>query len=142
MNISILMQALTGNNVVLQGKPTQSSLYGFGFAYNAIDGNHNGILEDGSSSCTHTKVNFNPHKGFSITITNRMDGTFSRLNGSEFRIGDSLKTTRTMATTIPAGFSSTFQCNGMEGRHINVVIAGRSEHLILCEVEVYGSPLD
>ncbi len=42
----------------------------------------------------------------------------------------------------PPGFSSTFQCDGMEGRYINIVIPGRKEYLTLCEVEVYGSPLD
>lgn len=45
-------------------------------------------------------------------------------------------------TSIPAGFSETFECNGMEGRYVTVVIPGRAEYLILCEVEVYGSPLD
>ena len=45
-------------------------------------------------------------------------------------------------SSIPAGFSETFECNGMEGRYVTVVIPGRAEYLTLCEVEVYGSPLD
>ncbi|XP_064883270.1 fucolectin-6-like [Oncorhynchus nerka] len=77
-------------------------------------------------SCTHTKANYNPwwrldllktYKVFSIIITNTVDIC-------------------AVISSIPGGFSSTFQCNGMEGRHVNVVIPGRSEHLTLCEVEV------
>ena len=45
-------------------------------------------------------------------------------------------------SSIPAGFSETFECYGMEGRYVTVVIPGRADYLILCEVEVYGSPLD
>ena len=43
---------------------------------------------------------------------------------------------------ISEGFTQTFQCNGMDGRYINIVIPGRTEYLTLCEVEVYGSRLD
>lgn len=45
-------------------------------------------------------------------------------------------------TSIPAGGIQEFQCNGMDGRYVNVVIPGREEYLSLCEVEVYGSVLD
>ena len=41
-------------------------------------------------------------------------------------------------SSIPAGKSHTFQCNGIEGRYVNIVIPGRREYLTLCEVEVYG----
>lgn len=44
-------------------------------------------------------------------------------------------------TSIPAGGVGEFQCNGMDGRYVNVVVP-REEFLSLCEVEVYGSPLD
>lgn len=148
--------APTGMNVAITGKATQSSLHGFGFANNAIDGNRNGIYGDGS--CTHTKANYNPwwrldllktYKVFSITITNTVDSVPNRLNGAEIRIGDSPDNNNgnnnprcAVISSIPGGFSSTFQCNGMEGRYINVVIPGRSEYLTLCEVEIYGSPLD
>nr|XP_029537549.1 uncharacterized protein LOC115142234 [Oncorhynchus nerka] len=149
--------APTGKNVALRGKATQSSLHGFGFAYNAIDGNRDNAMEHGS--CTHTSGDLNPwwrldllntYKVFSITITNRKNLSYSsRLNGAEIRIGDSLDDNNgnnnprcAVISSIPAGLSSTFQCNGMEGRYINVVIPGRKEYLTLCEVEVYGSPLD
>lgn len=86
-----------GENLALQGKATQSSLYAFGIAYNAIDGNHNSKWEDGS--CTHTNNNISPwwrldlrktHKVFSVKITN-IDTNPERLNGAEIRIGDSLE---------------------------------------------------
>ncbi|XP_070976115.1 uncharacterized protein [Oncorhynchus clarkii lewisi] len=149
--------APTGKNVALRGKATQSSLHGFGFAYNAIDGNRDNAMEHGS--CTHTSGDLNPwwrldllntYKVFSITITNRKNLSYSsRLNGAEIRIGDSLDDNNgnnnprcAVISSIPAGLSSTFKCNGMEGRYVNVVIPGRKEYLTLCEVEVYGSPLD
>ncbi|KAK9514326.1 hypothetical protein VZT92_027802 [Zoarces viviparus] len=44
-------------------------------------------------------------------------------------------------TSIPSGGVGEFQCNGMDGRYVNVVIP-REEYLTLCEVEVYGSSLD
>ncbi len=39
---------------------------------------------------------------------------------------------------IPAGVSSTYTCNDMEGRYVNLFIPGDSKCLSLCEVEVYG----
>lgn len=36
----------------------------------------------------------------------------------------------------------TYDCNGMVGQYVTIVIPGRIEYLILCEVEVYGLPLD
>lgn len=87
----------SGENLALQGKAAQSSLYEFGIAYNAIDGNRGSKWEDGS--CTHTKNDINPwwrldlrktHKVFSVNVTN-MDAEPERLNGAEIRIGDSLE---------------------------------------------------
>ncbi|KAK9514329.1 hypothetical protein VZT92_027804 [Zoarces viviparus] len=43
-------------------------------------------------------------------------------------------------TSIPSGGVGEFQCNGTDGRYINIFIP-RQEYLTLCEVEVYGSPL-
>lgn len=42
-----------GENLAVEGKASQSSLYSSGPAYNAIDGNPNSNWEVGS--CTHTK---------------------------------------------------------------------------------------
>uniref|UniRef100_A0A8C9Y0C2 Si:ch211-215k15.4 n=1 Tax=Sander lucioperca TaxID=283035 RepID=A0A8C9Y0C2_SANLU len=147
-------RAPTGENLALQGKATQSSLYMFGAAYNAIDGNNGSRWDDGS--CTHTNNNIDPwwrldlrktHKVFSVKITNR-DEDAERLNGAEIRIGDSLanfgnsNTRCAVITSIPAGGVGEFKCNGMDGRYVNIVIPGREEFLSLCEVEVYGSRLD
>ncbi|KAL1259902.1 hypothetical protein QQF64_010479 [Cirrhinus molitorella] len=144
-----------GENVALQGKDTQSSLHGYGIASNANDGNKDAVYFHGS--CSHTEKELNPwwrldllkkHKVFSVVITNRADTPSSRLNGAEIRIGNSLDNNGNnnpmcaVISSIPAGLSTTFKCNGMEGCYINVVIPGREEYLTLCEVEVYGSPLD
>ncbi|XP_078108279.1 uncharacterized protein LOC144519184 [Sander vitreus] len=145
-------RAPTGENLAVYGKASQSSLYSTLIAYNAIDGNRDSVR----SSCTHTENDFNPwwrlelgktHRVFSVTITNR-DSYTHRLNGAEIRIGDSLENNGNnnprcaVISSIPGGFTETFQCNGMDGRYVNIVIPGRSEYLTLCEVEVYGSRLD
>ncbi|XP_068586006.1 fucolectin-1-like [Cebidichthys violaceus] len=148
-------RAPTAENLALQGKATQSSLYGTGVAINAIDGNRAFYWSQGS--CTHTKPDFNPwwrldlgktHKVFSVSITNVIDSLPQRLNGAQILIGDSLENNGNnnprcaVISSIPGGFTESFQCNGMDGRYINIVIPGRSEYLTLCEVEVYGSRLD
>ncbi len=43
-----------------------------------------------------------------------------------------------MISSIPAGVSSTYVCNDMEGRYVNLFIPEDSKYLTLCEVEVYG----
>ncbi|GAA6217223.1 fucolectin-7-like [Lates japonicus] len=148
-------RAPTGENLAIQGKATQSSLYSYGIAYNAIDGNHASDWD--MASCTHTKNNINAwwrldlgktHKVFSVKIRNRVSDS-ERLNGAEIRIGNSLEnngnnnTRCAVITNIQAGAVAEFQCDGgMDGRYVNVVIPGREEFLSLCEVEVYGSRLD
>uniref|UniRef100_A0A4W6CHU8 Si:ch211-215k15.4 n=1 Tax=Lates calcarifer TaxID=8187 RepID=A0A4W6CHU8_LATCA len=148
-------RAPTGENLAVQGKATQSSLYTFGIAYNAIDGNHASDWDVGS--CTHTKNDINAwwrldlgktHKVFSVKIRNRVSDS-ERLNGAEIRIGNSLanngnnNTRCAVITSIQAGAVAEFQCDGgMDGRYVNVVIPDREEFLSLCEVEVYGSRLD
>ena len=41
---------------------------------------------------------------------------------------------------IRGGTTKTFDCNGMIGRYVNIVIPRRREYLTLAEVEVYGQP--
>ncbi|KAG5271455.1 hypothetical protein AALO_G00180000 [Alosa alosa] len=142
-------------NVALKGKATQSDLYGYGFAKNAIDGNRRDN-NYGQGPCTHTQYNLNPwwrvdllqkYEVFSVIITSR-NAYSSRLNGAEIRIGNSLEQNGinnprcAVISFIPNGLSKTFECHGMEGRYVTVVILGRAEYLTLCEVEVYGSPLE
>ncbi|XP_041649525.1 fucolectin-1-like [Cheilinus undulatus] len=150
-------RAPTGENLALKGKATQSSFFDAqGIAYNAIDGNRHNVRLDGS--CSHTKREFSPwwrvdlintHKVFSVKITNRREAQSApRLNGAEIRIGDSLINNGNsnprcaVIKNIPAGATEEFQCNGIDGRYVNIVIPGREEFLTLCEVEVYGSVLD
>ena len=47
----------------------------------------------------------------------------------------------TVISSIPAGGASTFQCNGMEGRYVNIFSRGYKQHLTLCEVEVNAVPV-
>ncbi|KAL6462442.1 hypothetical protein MHYP_G00288640 [Metynnis hypsauchen] len=145
----------SGENVALNGKATQSSLYGTGFPSTAIDGNRDGVYADGS--CTHTQDDLSPwwrldllkkHKVFSITVVNRVDTVPHRLNGAEIRIGDSLDNNgnnnprcAVISTIDKETPTMSFECNGMEGQYINIVIPQRKEYLTLCEVEVYGAPL-
>ncbi|XP_040020954.2 uncharacterized protein LOC120810467 [Gasterosteus aculeatus] len=145
--------APTGENLAVRGKASQSSVYSSGTPDNAIDGNPSSNWDHGS--CTHTKDDVHPwwrldlgktHKVFSIKITNRQEAS-ERLNGAEIRIGDSLanfgndNARCAVITSVPPGGVSEFRCNGMDGRYVNVFIP-RKEYLTLCEVEVYGSPLD
>ena len=81
--------------MALQGKASQSSLYGTQLAYNAIDGNRASTFALGSCSCTASESNpwwrldlRKTYKIFSIKITNRKQVP-TRLNGAEIRIGDS-----------------------------------------------------
>ena len=45
-----------------------------------------------------------------------------------------------MIQHIGAGATKTYNCGGMTGRYVNIVIPGKSEYLTLAEVEVYGQP--
>lgn len=145
--------APTGENLAVGGKASQSSLFEFGSAYNAIDGNTGSTWERGS--CTHTSNDINPwwrldlgatHKIFSVKVTN-MDSTPERLNGAEIRIGDSLEDNGNanprcaVISIIPAGGEAEFQCPGMDGRYVNIFIPDTEEFLSLCEVQVFGSRL-
>ncbi|XP_073342152.1 uncharacterized protein [Pagrus major] len=147
-------RAPTGENLALQGKASQSSLYSNYMAYNSIDGNRASNADLGS--CSHTNNDMNPwwrlhlrttHKVFSVKITNRHSYE-QRLDGAEIRIGDSLENNGNnnprcaVITRIPASGTAEYQCNGMDGRYVTVVIPRRREYLTMCEVEVYGSVLD
>uniref|UniRef100_A0A3B5R7L0 Si:ch211-215k15.4 n=1 Tax=Xiphophorus maculatus TaxID=8083 RepID=A0A3B5R7L0_XIPMA len=141
-------------NVAIYGKASQSTVYPGAIAYYAIDGNRAALWSQ--SSCSATNNDFSPwwrldlgrtYKVFNINITNRVEFP-TRINEAEIRIGDSLDNNGnnnprcTVISTIAPGFTETFQCNGMDGRYVNVVIPGRNEYLTLCEVEVYASRLD
>ncbi|TDH11176.1 hypothetical protein EPR50_G00058080 [Perca flavescens] len=142
-------------NIARGGNVIQSSLYGNEVPERAIDGNRASNL--GQRSCSVTKKDFKPwwrldllktYQINTVTITNRRDCCAARINGAEIRIGDSLSDNGNdnprcaVISSIKAGTSQTFVCNGMEGRYVNIVIPGRREFLTLCEVEVTGQVLD
>ncbi|KAI4811411.1 hypothetical protein KUCAC02_014321 [Chaenocephalus aceratus] len=117
--------APTEENLAIQGKAAQSSVYQTADASKAIDGNR-----------------------ASNWITNRY-GVHERLDGAEIRIGDSLVNNGAenprfaVITSIPAGETAEFKVpNGMDGRYVYIGVPGRKEYLTLCEVEVFGSALD
>lgn len=83
--------------MALGGKASQSTLYLFGAASNAIDGNRDSRWEHGS--CSHTSNDIGPwwrldlrqtHRVVSVNVTN-IDTNPERLDGAEIRIGDSLE---------------------------------------------------
>ncbi|XP_026054835.1 fucolectin-like [Carassius auratus] len=135
---------------------TQSSTYGLWSAEQAIDYNP-GFIQP-SSSCSSTNIQTNPwwrvdlssvHRVNRVIITNRLDNSTERINGAQIRIGNSLENNGNsnpicaVISSIPAGVSSTYTCNDMEGRYVNLFIPGYSKCLTLCEVEVYeeGIPI-
>ncbi|KPP58427.1 hypothetical protein Z043_123749 [Scleropages formosus] len=140
-------------DVALNGKATQSSQYdSLGSADNAIDGNTNVVY--GNASCSHTQFDLKPwwrvdllneYKVTTVTITNRGDCCAWRINGAEIRIGNSLEDNGNenprcaVITSISPGGTSTFECHGMTGRYVSVVLP-RPDFLSLCEVEVNASP--
>uniref|UniRef100_UPI003AAD69BF uncharacterized protein n=1 Tax=Centroberyx gerrardi TaxID=166262 RepID=UPI003AAD69BF len=145
----------SGNNVAVGGNVAQSSVYDTAVAERAIDGNRASHWAQGS--CAHTQADFKPwwrldllksYKVSYVTITNREDCCPERINGAEIRIGNSLNDNGNsnprcaVISSIPAGSSQTFKCDGMEGRYVNIVIPGRKEYLTLCEVEVYGEVVE
>ncbi|XP_067456703.1 fucolectin-1-like [Thunnus thynnus] len=148
-------RAPTGENLALQGKASQSTLYSYlGDAYHAIDGNPDSNYADGS--CTFTTYIPSPwwrldlrktYKVFSVKIVTEDYYSYT-LNGAEIRIGDSIVNNGNsnprcaVIPESPGGSVLTFDCNGMDGRYVNVIIPNRTDYLVLCEVEVYGSGLD
>ncbi|XP_028450807.1 uncharacterized protein LOC114566488 isoform X2 [Perca flavescens] len=142
-------------NIARLGTVRQSSVFDIGVPELAIDGNHASVWAQ--RSCSHTLNDFKPwwrldllktYKINTVTITNRRDAVHERINGAEIRIGNSLNDNGNdnprcaVISSIAAGASQTFVCNGMEGRYVNIVIPGRQEFLTLCEVEVTGQTLD
>uniref|UniRef100_A0AAZ1XFT2 Fucolectin tachylectin-4 pentraxin-1 domain-containing protein n=1 Tax=Oreochromis aureus TaxID=47969 RepID=A0AAZ1XFT2_OREAU len=148
-HIIVIICNFLETNVARRGQVAQSSMYGNAKPENAIDGNRASNYYQ--ESCAHTNNDLNPwwrldllktHKINTVTITNRQDCCPERINGAEIRIGNSLNDNGNanprcaVISSIAAGASQTFACNGMEGRYINIVIPGRKEYLTLCEVEV------
>ncbi|XP_075869108.1 fucolectin-5-like [Nelusetta ayraudi] len=128
----------------IAGIATQSSQSGAGSADKAIDGNHDSNVKHGS--CSNTLTNLSPwwrldlmrtYKINSVMITFPANG----LKNAEIRIGNSLDHNGNInprcavISVATPGSTKTYVCNGMEGRYINIVVPGKRQQLILCEVE-------
>ncbi|KAK9524941.1 hypothetical protein VZT92_017298 [Zoarces viviparus] len=139
-------------NVASQ-KPTAQafSLSIFGPPSNAVSGCRSGELFWGGC-CSETALLIHPwwrvdlltvHKVTAVSILNRRSCCTEWLSGAEIRIGNSkpgVANPRCGAMSSTAGtFTFTFNCAGMEGRYVTVMIP-RFATLSLCEVEVFASP--
>ncbi|KAG8536785.1 hypothetical protein GDO81_025681, partial [Engystomops pustulosus] len=144
-------------NVALTGIATQSSTHSyFGSARNANDGSL--AANYLRSQCSYTKnesdpwwmVNLKvPYKVMSVAVTNRvLECCRERIFGAEIRVGNDGKDGGKanprcgVISSIESGETVSFSCHGMVGKHVSVVIPGRSEHMVLCEVQVFGLPAD
>ncbi|XP_056318531.1 uncharacterized protein zgc:171424 [Danio aesculapii] len=130
-------------NIAGWGTAIQSTTYMDGLPVNALDGI--------SSSCTHTTIQTLPwwrldlQKSYSVnrvSITNRLDCCSDRINGAEIRIGDVPSDVFSnpvcaVVSTIPAGLTFSYSCNGMQGRYVFVDINAPSSILTLCAVGVF-----
>ncbi|KAL6462424.1 hypothetical protein MHYP_G00288460 [Metynnis hypsauchen] len=140
-----------GQNVALEGTATQSSLFSYYFASNAVDGNRDGVYSHGS--CSVVNNDFSPwwkldlqkrHKVFSVIITNRQDAVSERLLGAEIRIGDTLDNNGNnnpvcaVVNIVTGDPTKSYECNGMEGQYVNIVIPGRSEYLTSKNFTLHG----
>ncbi|XP_068136061.1 uncharacterized protein [Hyperolius riggenbachi] len=146
-----------GENVALNCEASQSSTYdgAISTANKAIDGNLDTNYHSGSCSHTNDDVSpwwrvdlLQPHKISTVVITNRADCCRERLNGASILIGNSLENNGNnnprcaVISSIQTNGALTFQCNDMVGQYVNIVIRGKHQPLALCEVQVFGVPLD
>ncbi|KAM4028689.1 uncharacterized protein ACNLHF_024000 [Anomaloglossus baeobatrachus] len=122
-----------------------------GPATKAIDGNKEGDFF--KLSCTHTKEVEDPWWRVDLTqtynvtlvvLTNRQDCCKERLKGAEVRVGNSPDNNNPVCGKVTDVSSATlsFYCKGMVGQFVSVVIPGKIVPLTVCEVEVYGDPLN
>uniref|UniRef100_A0A671TFX4 Fucolectin tachylectin-4 pentraxin-1 domain-containing protein n=1 Tax=Sinocyclocheilus anshuiensis TaxID=1608454 RepID=A0A671TFX4_9TELE len=138
-----LLFIAASENIAINGKAVQSST----LPYEA-----NKAIDNADLYCTHTETEANPWWRLDlmdlqviqeVIVTNRIDCCFEQINGAEIRIGNSLENNGNnnpicaVISSIPAGVSSTYTCNGMEGRYVNLFIPGDTKYLTLCEVQVY-----
>ncbi|XP_067303754.1 uncharacterized protein [Pseudorasbora parva] len=138
-------------NLAIGGSATQSSTYGSWIAKQAIDFNP-GFIQP-SLACSATTNQTNPwwrldlrstFRVSRVVVTKRRSCCPEQIKGAEIRIGNSLENNGNnnpvcaVISSIPAGVSFTYTCNGMQGRYVNLIIPGNLKVLSLCEVEVNG----
>ncbi|XP_062989740.1 uncharacterized protein LOC134403471 [Elgaria multicarinata webbii] len=143
------------SNVALNGKAFQSSTYNeLGSPENAIDGSTSADYLRGQ--CTHTQQETDPwwmvnlrarFQGLSVIVTNRGDCCAERIEGAEIRIGDSkdgagLENPRCVTIhSLGLGETQKFDCEGMQGQYVTIVVPGSDKYLSLCEVQVFGTQI-
>ncbi|XP_056623955.1 fucolectin-like [Triplophysa dalaica] len=140
-------------NCAFTGTVTQSSTSSTWLALHAIDGVRHGPDPDILTYCSATTVQSNPwwrldlldiHDISTVIITARSDCCEDQTNGAEIRIGNSLENNGNnnpicaVTSGLLTGNTISYSCHGMVGQYVNVVMSGRTNHLVLCEVEVYG----
>uniref|UniRef100_A0A673FXE6 Fucolectin tachylectin-4 pentraxin-1 domain-containing protein n=1 Tax=Sinocyclocheilus rhinocerous TaxID=307959 RepID=A0A673FXE6_9TELE len=136
-------------SVKLRGNATQSSVFEYYRADQAIDGIKYALGV--ASFCTHSRKQMNPwwrldlldnYHIRTVTITNRADCCPERLNNAEIRIGNSLENNSNNNPIVRwiIRASHSYSCPDMEGRYVNIVIPGDGRILTVCEVEVYRAP--
>ncbi|XP_016345462.1 fucolectin-1-like [Sinocyclocheilus anshuiensis] len=165
---SVQAKAGTEVNVARWGTAAQSTLFYDWYTQNALDGLSSTCSHTTTHTDPWWKLDLMKMYSVNrVTITNRPDCCESRINGAEIRvgsvssdvfsnpvseqidgaeirIGNSLENNGNnnpicaVISSIPAGFSSTYTCNNMDGRYVSLFIPGDSRILTLCEVEVYG----
>ncbi|KAG9468106.1 hypothetical protein GDO78_013736 [Eleutherodactylus coqui] len=148
-------------NVALRGRATQSSIYFevlWGYlsaAIHANDGNVDSNFMHGSCSSTNIedsawwKVDLlEPHKISHIIITNRGDCCGELINGALILVGNLPENNGNNnprcaeIKDMPSGSTQTFKCYGMIGQFVNIILPGKRVHLQLCEVQVFGVPVN
>lgn len=85
-------------NIANRGIATQSSQLGDAGPEKAVDGNYNTNIQGGSCSMTHNYETswwrldlLRPYKIKNVIVTIREDRFYTRINGAEIRIGNSLR---------------------------------------------------
>ncbi|XP_065686610.2 uncharacterized protein [Patagioenas fasciata] len=82
------------------------------------------------------------HAVYAVTVTNHRDCCWENLLGAQVHVGDSLvdhgKRNPICGVILDSGpgSASTVCCNGLPGRYVSIIIPGREDFLVLCEVEV------
>ncbi|XP_053329813.1 fucolectin-like [Spea bombifrons] len=140
----------TAVNVALVGHAIQSSSApGQGEAHRSIDGVTNTDYLKGS--CSRTTYEFQPwwavdlRRGYmisNVTITNQAGTLATQSPWAEIHIGESMEgfgvynARCATITSMAAGETRSFQCGGLVGRYVTIIIPNRSDVLTLCEVQV------
>ncbi|XP_078496829.1 uncharacterized protein LOC144752871 [Lissotriton helveticus] len=122
-------------------------------ASRAIDGDLRSEYTQGD--CSSTEYSYSPWWRVdlqvtlpvtSVAITNPGGNESTRISGAEIHIGDWLGMSGLLNTrcatilTLGPGETRSFNCDGMAGRYVTVIIPSVYQYLTLCEVQVFAPP--